>query len=198
MSINGALWSSTLLASLTAAGMTGSKLSDFCDAVGNGSATHVVGKDFTTSDIGQTPGDGVGTGTGIIGISASAISAAIYSYAVASFGQAGDKLQDFCDAIGQACVSMMANATLDSTHNPVYLGTGTIDIGSISVVGTDWGSDIELAGALSGSKWPDFAQAIGKGQADEILANGTGDISITGSPTGPPVPGSGTGTGLIS
>lgn len=198
MSLVGLTWSATLQATLAGVGMLGDKLPDFCNAVGNGSVNHVVGKQFTTTDVGSTPGSGNGSGTGINGLVQSNISNSIYAKCVSTFGQFGSKLQDFCDAVASACISEMAKATLSSTHSPVFLGSGVVDIGSIAVVGADWGLAIESAApSFLGSQWPNMAKAMGEGQADEILASGTGTVTISGS-GGTPVPGVGTGTGNIS
>jgi len=201
MPIVGSAWSTELLGTLSANGFVGSELNNFTDAIGSGSAGHVVGQTFTTTDVGTVPGAGVGVGVGIIGVDAIYISNQIYSYSVASFGQAGSKLKDVCDALGSACSNQMALATLASTHNPVFAGTGIVDIGSISVVGSDWGSLIQSFGSGSGfigGSWPDWAEAIGKGQAEGVIQDGTGNVVITGAPSGIPVPGAGTGTGVIS
>lgn len=199
--IVGAAWSSTLYGNLVAQGLNGSHLQKFCDAVGLGSAGHVVGKTFATVDVGTVPGAGVGSGVGVVAIVGASISSKIYGYSVAAFGQAGTYLQKVCDAIGQTCVSQMALATLTSSHAPVFAGAGTITPGSISVVPSGWGGLINSQGSglgFVGTFWPQFADAIGKGQGEEVMAVGTGVVAIAGSPTGLPVPGGGSGTGVIS
>lgn len=197
--ISGSNWSTILQGFLAGKGFNGSRMSDVTDAVGNGGQTHVVGKSFTTVDSGSTPGVGVGTGTGITGLSGAAISTLIIALATGSFGQAGAKLPDFADAVGDACVSELGAALLTSAHTPVFAGSGTVDVGSIPVVPAGWGSDINSAGSsLVGSEWSNFADAMGQGQANHVLAAGSGSVSISGSATGPVVPGAGTGTGTIS
>lgn len=178
----------------------GSRLHDFTDAVGPGSATHVIGKPFTTLDVGTVPGNGVGTGVGIIGFAPSQIASLIFSFCQ-SAGFLGSKLQDVCDACGQAASAELALASLSSIDAPVFLGVGNIVPGSIGVDGSAWGSSIQSIGSgenFVGSKWPDFAQALGKGHALPVQSTGTGILAITGSPSGVPVPGSGSGTGVIS
>lgn len=201
MPIIGSAWSTELYGELTANGFIGSELTNFTDAIGIGSANHVVGQTFTTTDIGSIPGSGAGVGVGITGVDPVYISDQIFSYSVASFGQSGSKLKDVCDALGNTCKNQMELATLTSTHSPVFTGVGNIDIGSISVVGLDWGSEIESQGSGSGfigTKWPDWAEAIGVGQAEGVILDGTGVVNISGSPSGTPSPGGGTGTGVIS
>lgn len=196
--ISGASWSATLLASLSGKGFVGSRLSDFTDAVGNGGQAHVVGKVFTTTDVGTIPGTGVGIGIGIVGMIAATISTLIFAAASGLFGQFGSRLMDVTDSIADACLSEMALATLTSTHAPVFAGTGTVDVGSIPVVAAGWGSAIDAAApSFLGTQWPNFAQACGE-QATNVLATGTGSVAISGSPSGPTIPGGGVGVGVIS
>lgn len=199
--ISGPSWSSTLFASLSGKGFVGTKLMDLTDAVGIGGATHVVGKPFVTIDSGTIPGTGVGVGVGIIALIGSLISTLIFSQAVSLFGQAGAKLMDLTDSVGDACVSELALATLMSMHPVVFSGGGIITPGTILVIGAAWGSAVDAEGAAKGfigSEWSNLATAIGTGQATHVAALGTGTVVITGSPTGPPVPGAGAGTGVIS
>lgn len=200
MALDGSRWSGTLFAALQAKGFMGSRLQDFTDAVGKGSVTHVVGKSFTTLDVGTVPGNGVGTGVGIIGFAPSQISSLIFSFCQGA-GFTGSRLRDVCDAVGQAASVEMALASLSSIDAPVFLGVGNIVPGSIGVDGGGWGSSIQSVGSgenFIGSKWPDFAQALGKGQALPVQSTGTGILAITGSPSGVPVPGTGNGSGTIS
>lgn len=207
MPLVGAAWSTDLYGRLSALGMVGSKLMDFTDAVGKGSANHVIGKPFATVDTGLTIGPGVGSGVGLMGFVAPAIATSIFGLAVVAFGGSGTKLQDVCDAIGQSCVAQMALATLSSTHTPVFLGSGIVTPGSVAVVPAAWGSSIDSEGSgvgFVGTKWPDFASAIGTGQGTHVLASATGTVTITGVWSGlPPLPpggtpGAGSGTGTIS
>jgi len=196
--ISGSSWSTFLFASLQSKGFVGSRLMDFTDAVGNGGQSHVVGKAFTTTDTGTIPGTGSGTGTGITGLIAATISSLIFAASSAIFGQFGSRLMDVTDSVGDAAVAELALALLTSTHSPVFAGSGVVDIGSIPVVAAAWGSAIQAAApSFLGGQWPNFAQALGE-QATHVLANGTGSVTITGSPTGAPVPGVGTGSGTIS
>jgi hypothetical protein len=97
----------------------------------------------------------------------------------------------------------MANAQLDSTHAPVHTGSGNVDIGSIGVVPSEWGINVgsygTWPGGFLGSQWQNFADAIGIGCAGEVLASGTGSVTITPlSSSPPPIPGGGVGSGTIT
>lgn len=201
MAIVGAAWGSDLYGRLSSLGFQGSQLQTLTTVVGEGSAQHVIGKPFATVDTGTVPGTGTGIGTGITGLSASSIADEIYSECVNSFGQAGSKLKDFCDAMAASCVAQMALATLTSTHTPVFAGVGTVTAGSIGVVPAGWGSAIASLGVSAGFKgthWNNWANAIGTGQANGVKNTGTGTVTITGSPSGTPSPGAGAGIGAIS
>lgn len=199
MALSVSAWSSSLQAKLAAKGFTGTKTADFALAVATGSVAQIVGKPFATMDVGLTPGSGIGNGTGITGLSVSAISSLIFSTASGLFGSSGPKLQDLCDAVAEACVEQLGLATLTSTHTPVYLGSGTIVVGSIPIIANQMANAIQ-AGAPSfiGPQWPNLAQAIAVGQATGILTSGSGSVTIVGAPTGIPVPGAGAGVGVIS
>ena len=197
----GSAWSSDLFGLLSGQGFIGSRLMDFTDAVGNGSETHVVGKPFTTMDVGSVAGSGAGVGTGIVGIDPSLTSTTIFSQALGLFGQSGSRLQDLCDALGQNLVNQMATAQLTSTHSPVFAGVGTVDVGSIGVVGPAWGTAMQTEGDGSGfigSQWPNLALAIGVGFFTGVSSGGTGTVTISGSPSGTPSGGAGTGAGTLS
>lgn len=198
MSLSGAAWSADLYSRLVYYGFDGARTHDFTDAVGLGSALHLIGKPFTTVDVGLTPGAGVGTGTGISGLDAFTIGDQIFSNCVEAFGQSGSVLLDFCRIIGASCVSQMGTATLTSTHAPVYLGQGSINAGTVIVIPQLWGLSILTQGAsLQGSQWPNFANAIGMGMGTNVLNSGSGTVDIVGG-GGPPVLGAGVGAGTIS
>lgn len=198
MSLSGSAWSNDLFGRLSGIGFTGTSLKDLCDAIGNAGASHVSGKAFATTDTGGVSGSGTGTGVGITGLSAGNISNNIFGQASAGFGQSGTKLKDLCDAIAAACVAQLATATLTSTNSPVYSGSGMVTVGSIAVNGGAWGSAVHSsAGGFVGSQWSGFANAIGQGQATEVVAAGTGTVTISGSGDGSGS-GSGSGSGTIS
>lgn len=199
--ISGTAWANDLYARLVGIGFQGSYLERFTNTIGMASAEAVIGRAFTTLDIGAVPGNGVGTGTGITGLNEATMSSNMYSLSVASFGQEGAKLKDTCDQIAASCIAQLGNATLATIDSPVYAGTGTIVTGSITVDPSSWSSLISAQGDSSGflgAQWPSWAQAIGTGQAMEVIADGTGSVTIVGSPYDPPGPGTGSGTGTIS
>ncbi len=198
MSLVGPRWSSNLDGKLAAKGFVGARLHLFTDAVGNGSQQHSSGKSFSTQDVGTVPGAGQGSGTGITVNGANAANN-IFALATAA-GFMGQRLHDVCDACGQTLQDEYAQATLQSVDAPVFLGVGTIVQGSIAVVGPMWGTQIQSLGTADnfiGQRWPDFSNAIGSGQAQEVIANGTGTLTIVGS-GGTPSPGSGSGVGTMS
>jgi len=182
---------------------------DICSSVGDGAIDNLVGKPFTTSDTGSTPGAGVGTGVGLSGVSDSAISADLFSalqIALAATPEA-DSLPDICDAVAQSWVLEIALALLSTVHAPpksfVFAGGGILEAGSIVVDGTAMGEAIKSAGILAGfvgDSWPDIAEIIGDTLAAS-LDNAIGNVVITGSPVppgAPVVPGTGQGDGTLS
>lgn len=202
MPIVGAAGSGNMAGTLGGAGFTGPDLMNLTDACGNGTESHLVGKFFATIDTGLIPGIGMGTGTGLMGIVGAMISATAFAMAAGSFGQSGPNLMDLTDAFGDMVVFMASQATLMSNHTPVFQGAGIVTPGSIPVVGSGWGSDIEgQAGSFSGGNWPDLASALGAGGAAGF-ATATGNVTISGTFTGPtppgPLPGAGSGMGTIS
>ena len=199
--ITGTVWANDLYSRLVGIGFEGSSLQKLANTIGDGSAMAVVGVAFTTVDVGTVPGAGIGTGTGITGLSASAMSNNMYTLSVSSFGSEGSKLKDICDAIAASCVAQLALAHLASVDAPVVIGTGSVVVGSIAVTASSWSSAISTQGeanGFQGSQWPNWAQAIGGGQAQEVLADGTGSLIIAGATPGSPSPGTGGGTGTIS
>jgi hypothetical protein len=199
--ISGSAWGNDLYGRLVGMGFLGSALPKFTTAVGDGCALEVIGKSFTTVDVGTVPGAGIGTGTGITGLNAATMSNEIFAMCVSLFGQEGTKLKDTCDAIAATCVAQLGNATLMSVDAPVVLGVGTITVGSITVDPSSWSSLITTQGDAAGflgAQWPTWAMAIGSGQSQEVLAAGTGTLVIAGPTPGSPAPGGGAGTGTIS
>lgn len=185
-------------ANLASAGAVGSKRTIFSNAVAAGIVMSIVGKSFTTTDVGLTPSAGTGTGTGITGLSASTMK----SLALAVMVSQGSKADPLMNAIMMAVVQHLSSAAdLSSIDSPVYLGTGTIDVGSIAVVVSEMSSNIlsqlNSAGA-AGSKRANLSLAIATGVVNNILAAGTGTLTITGAAPPLPVPGTGTGTGTIA
>jgi hypothetical protein len=204
MSLNASRFSASIRSYIVAnVGSEGSQMQNFCDSVANGSINHILGKAFTTTDTGMITGAGAGMGTGITGLVKADVSDLIYNEAESLFGQAGPKLREFCDGLAEALIDELGQATLTSSHTPVFTGSGQVDVGSIAVDPTTWGAMIYAEGLgkqMLGSQWQNFANAIGKGFADSVLNAGTGTVTISGSPVTPPppTPGAGVGSGSIS
>ena len=200
MPMLGAHMTGTIIGTMTAAGLIGTSVPSFAMAVGDGSITPIIGAPFTTTDIGTVPGAGVGTGVGLTGPVDSLIAQAIFVGLVSKFGSAGDSLLDITDSVAGAFVAELALATLTSTHTPVFAGSGTIVVGSISVPASAIADMIEQSGVASGflgDSWPDIAEVVGQ-EFSSGLALATGSVVIAGAPTGTPAPGAGTGSGSIS
>lgn len=187
---------------LAGQGAIGSNLTKFCNAIAKGVVESIVGKPFTTTDVGLVLGIGVGTGTGIQSLSASTMKATALSL-MSSRGENADKMMQ---AIMDAVVShLSSSASLSSTHAPVFLGSGTVVVGSIAVVAAQMSSNIDSelsAQGANGANKTNLSTAIGTGIANNILSAGTGTVAITGSFTGPippgPIPGAGVGAGTVS
>jgi hypothetical protein len=197
--LSGPRFSNTLFGIMTSMGFIGTKLMEFTNAVGIGSDSHVSGKSFVTIDTGSVPGNGVGVGTGLTGIISTTTATDIFALA-SSFGFIGTKLFDTCTAMGEAIVTEMGNASLNSIDTPVFVGIGIITPGSFTVDPTSWSSSVQSEGSSEGfigSKWPEFATAIGTGYY-QGFQTATGELTITGSPTGIPAPGTGAGVGIIT
>jgi len=174
MSLAKESWSSTLFGIMASKGFTGSDLKKFTDAVGEGSVNHLKGKPFTTTDSG---GDGSagGHGIGLTDVSVGLVSSTIYSTSTSLFGSSGSDLMKVCESVEEAMVLELLNAEMDGLHSKGS-GVGIIDVGSIPVVGEEWGSMVETAGRLQsfiGSDWPNLAKAIGVGCA-------AGFVTVTG------------------
>lgn len=198
MALSPSALASLIQGNLAAQGANGSNLAAFCTGVATGVVMSIVGQSFATSDVGLTPGPGAGMGVGIIGLSASAMS----STALGLMSSQGSNASVLMDAIMNAVVAHLATATLVSVDVPVYSGIGMITVGSITVVPSVMGSNIDAqlqAQGAQGANRTNLANAIGTGIATGILSSGTGTLTITGSPTIPvPVPGTGNGVGTIS
>lgn len=198
MALSAAALGALIDSNLQGFGANGSNKTSFSNAVAKGIVNSIVGASFATVDTGLTPGTGAGTGTGILGLSASSMK----SIALGLMSSQGENAGKLMEAIMNAVVShLSAAATLTSTHSPVYLGSGTVTVGSILVVPATMGANINselLAIGANGTNRSNLSTAIGTGVASNILSSGTGTVTITGSPSGTPVPGSGSGTGVIS
>ena len=191
--------SSALVGALAGKGFTGSRLRDFADAASIGSQSSIVGKTFTTQDIGTVPGVGTGVGTGL-SIPPSLVSNTMLASAT-SKGFKGSRLPDVCQAFAQALVSEASKISLSSNHSPVFQGTGTVVPSSIPVNESEWGGNINSQGVsrqFVGQRWSDLAQAMAKGGVAGFGVS-QGSVTITGSPTSSTTsPGTGSGSGVIS
>lgn len=187
---------------LQAAGANGSNLQIFCNAIAAGIVMSIVGKPFATTDTGSVPGIGAGTGTGISGLSSSAMK----SVALATMISQGSNASKMMQAIMDGVVShLSSSAKLVSTHTPVFLGSGAVNVGSILVIAPEMSANIDSQLSAAGAKGvnkTNLSLAIATGICTNILSSGTGTVTITGTFTGSippgPVPGSGSGVGVIS
>ena len=186
---------------MQAVGANGSNLQVFCTAVAAGIVESIVGKTFTTTDVGLIVGIGVGVGLGITSLSPDSM----VSTALSLMHSQGSNAPKMMASIMTAVVTHLASATLSTADSSVFQGNGTIVIGSISVLASEMGGNIDTqlknVGA-NGSNTTELAIAIGTGICTNILSSGTGITTITGTFTGPtppgPIPGVGVGVGTIS
>lgn len=140
MALSASTLGSLIAANLTTEGANGSNKVIFANAVAAGIVMSIVGKAFATTDTGTVPGNGTGSGTGIVGLSSSNMT----STGVAALPTTGVNAEPMMRAIMMATQSHLASAaTLSSTHTPVYEGSGTVVVGSIPV------SISEMAGNIS-------------------------------------------------
>lgn len=178
-------------------GATGSNKTIFCSAVAAGIVMSIVGKTFTTTDVGFVAGPGTGVGASLVGMT----SGNMVSVAIAALPTTGVNANNLMQAIMIAVVVHLQTAQFTSTHGPVYLGTGTIVVGSITVSTSEMAGNIDsqlgLAGA-AGSNRTVLSNAIASGIVTEILASATGQVIISGTTMGTPNAGTGTGSGVIS
>jgi len=198
MALSASALSALIKSNMQAVGANGSNLQKFCDAVAAGIVMSVVGQSFTTSDNGLVPGVGTGTGTGIVGLTASPMA----DISLSSMSSRGSNASKLMNAIMMAVVGHLASAaSLSSTDPDVFEGIGNINIGSITVVESAMANNIlaqmQAAGA-KGKNLQNLCDAIAIGVTTGILTLGTGILTITGSPISFPGPGTGTGTGTIS
>jgi hypothetical protein len=207
MALSGSALSALIQSELSAKGFTGVQLTTFSQALGNGIVNGTSGiLTFVTADVGTIPGTGVGTGTGILGLSEASIASLIYSTGQgfwSSFQNNGPgiKWQDLCDAIAKATVThFSSDALLTSAHTPVFVGVGTVvSYSGVTISGMK--STIEAATPPSWLGWrmPELAEAVSTGIVTELLSHSPAStVVISGVPSGPPVPGSGSGAGVVT
>lgn len=198
MALSASVLSGLIKTNLQGFGANGSNLTKFCDGVAAGVVMSIVGQSFVTLDVGTVPGNGIGTGIGITALSPSTME----SIALAAMSSQGSNAANLMNAIMTGVVTHLSSAaSLSSIDVPVFLGTGTIVVGSITVVASAMSSNIKTqlqSQGAQGSNLTNLCDAIADGIVTNILSSGTGILVITGSPTGVPVPGTGSGTGTIS
>jgi len=215
MAINGSTWSQNLKGKLLKPAGTweeptgDTSLHQMCNAIGSGSASHIIGKTFTTTDIGTAPGIGSGTKTGFSGIIGNSVGSNIkmkFLMRIAPESPGGDELDTFCNAVGQEFQTQMEQASLSTTHTLIFTGSANMVTGSISVIASIWKELIKSMApvdwrnfAFPQGKWEDLVDSIVEAFEEALLQNASATFVISGTPTSIyPFPSSGTGTGTIS
>jgi len=201
MSINADTLASLIRSNMNASGKNAGK---FANEIASGIAMSIVGKSFTTIDIGGVPGTGAGTGVGITGMDPDSMTkvtlAKMQMQLKDPSRSLGKNAKRTADAIMQATVQhLMSSAQLVSVDTPVYAGEGEIVVGSITVSESEMATNIYNSLSGKGNHRMDFAAAVAAGVSFGILTQGTGVLTIVGSPDVPtPGAGSGAGRGEIS
>ena len=191
---------SQMYATMLGNGLAGTSGPDFAGACADGCINGTIGAPFATTDTGTIPGTGAGTGVGVTGVVDAVLSAALTAGMLAKFGSIGTSTPIINDALAQAYVAQLAVATLTSTHAPVFVGSGIVNVGSIVVAAAVIESTILAAGISAGflgTSWPDIASTVGTEIANALLL-GTGSVTIAGAGTPPTSPGVGVGSGTLS
>jgi hypothetical protein len=198
MSLSASTLGSLIASNLTSHGALGANKVKFANAVAAGIVMSIAGKTFVTADVGTTPGAGVGSGVGITGLTSSNMVTTSMGVMPSTGVNASLMFQSIHDAVVS---HLSSNALLTSSHTPVFLGAGTIVVGSIPVSISEMAGNINTqivnAGA-NGSNKMILCTAIATGVVTEILSTATGTVAIVGSPSGTPSPGAGAGAGVIS
>ena len=203
MPIVGQLMGTLITASMNGFGLTGEKVPAMSTAIG----TAVVNAFLQAAYTGQSVGLGIGTGTstGIIsgGIVIGPLVGDEISKMMKTFGFTGEKNQQLSMAVGMGIANHMLSALITGSSTVVGIGTG---VGSIvGVIGPTLGASIqkELNGqGLTGEKIPLFSQAIGFGVAN-ATSKSVVNTQIVGVAVGtvppafPPIPSTGTDSGVI-
>lgn len=207
MALSGSALSGLIQAQLAGKGFTGVQLTPFANALGNGIVNGTTGLlMFTTADVGTIPGTGSGSGTGVIGLNMANIANLAFAtgqgfWAADQNNGPGIKWQDLCDAVATAVVAHFSSAaTLTSTHAPVFSGVGTVVAYSGVTVPVMKAAIVAAApGSWAAWKMPELAEAIATGVVTELLSHAPAStVTISGSPSGIPVPGAGSGSGVVT
>ena len=200
MPLVGSAMAAELVSVLTGNGFAGPDLPFFCNALGNGIVASTVGKAFSTTDVGSGPSAGVGAGIGLTGYLAPAALSAMLAEATLKGFILTPEASNVYDSVSQAYSNQLALATLTSAHTPVYLGTGTVVPGSISIPKGPTSSTIASIGVglgMLGADYADFCDVVAAGIEAGVAAL-TGTVIIAGPPPPTPAPATGSGTGVIS
>jgi hypothetical protein len=185
---------------LQAMGAIGSNRIIFSNAIALGVVQHISGKPFVTVDVGVIPalGNGNGIGTGIMSLDPATMTQIAISVMISTGYNAFKLMSAIMNAVVQ---HLSTSATLTTVNVPVFLGTGTVTVGSIGVDIPNLKEALVTAlraiGA-NGYNLENLCLAIATGIVTNILSNGTGTVTITGLPNGTPIPGGGVGQGVIT
>lgn len=200
--INGALLTQEFKTAF--ASWNGEQFDPFCLALGSGIALSLSGQlQFTTVDIGLTPGAGAGTGTGI-DLPPSSISQLTFAKGQAiwaPFQRDGPGLEwkGFCDKMAAAVAAhLKKNAQLMSVDAPVFLGNGQV-IKYFGVSIQQMTSLIVLQGppTWAEARFPELAEAVSTGIITALITDDPKEsVSIVGGGA-LPVPGAGVGNGTV-
>jgi len=197
MALSPSALASLIKSNLEFQGAKGSNLQPFCTAVAAGITMSIIGVAFVTTDVGLVTGIGVGTGTGITGL----VESNMVTIALSQMSSQGPNAKPLMEAIMSAVIGELSNATLTTADAPVFVGSGTINTGTIAVVESvmalNIAEQLKNSGA-NGSNVVNLSQAIAAGVTRQIISSGTGTVTIVGSGSPIPVPGVGVGTGVIS
>lgn len=206
MALSGPGLASEIETALQGITWNGVQLNAFSQAIGLGVVTPVSGLlTFTTTDNGTVPGSGTGTGSGITGLDVTNIADLMFDtgqtfWAPSQNNGPGVQWRLFCDTVSQTIVDHFANnAELTSTHSPVFVGTGDVTAYAGVLPPVMAASIVSFAPPTwAAARFPELAQAVALGVMTEILTHSPADsVTIVGSPSGTPVPGAGTGTGIV-
>jgi hypothetical protein len=196
MALTGSIFSSLLMSQFSAQGFTGSKLLQMSNAIGNGVANYLLASAFYQG-VSTGVGVGAGVGTGYIqGIIGPVTGTNIQSMMTA-FGFTGSKSLQLSMAIGNAFAIFITTGIVNSSSIGVAIGAGTGKI--MGIAGPAMGSSILSmfsAVGFTGSKIPQFSNAVGNGICNTILSMGIVITVITGAGY-PPVPVTGSDIGKV-
>lgn len=185
----------------------GTQFAPFCTAIGMGIVLATSGMlTFTTADVGTVPGVGAGVGTGITGLVSANIQTQMYNkgqsfWASLQTGGPGTEWMNICTKIALVVKTHFAmNATLTSAHAPVFLGVGTVlSYAGVTIPAMKAAIVAQAPGAWAAARFPELAEAVATGVVLELTTHSPTDtVTITGSPTGIPVPGAGSGAGIVT